>query len=142
MDKNIFTQFMSFRIGSIARDLARHFNSEFSQFGITIGQALVLFYLLDNDGSSLKDIANTLELDSPSISRLVDRLIKEEFIIRKEDELDRRSIQIYLTDKGTELGKRVFPISFGFNDYLKEALGDEGFMMLGNYLNKIKQTLK
>lgn len=142
MNKNIFAQFMSFRIGSISRDLAKYFNNQFAKYGITIGQALVLFYLLDNDGSSLKDIATTLELDSPSVSRLVDRLLKGGHIIREEDETDRRSIRIYLTERGADLGKKIFPINDGFNEHLKEVIGDEEFKMLGNCLDKIKKILK
>ncbi|MFA5527446.1 MAG: MarR family transcriptional regulator [Peptostreptococcales bacterium] len=141
MNNSIFTDFISFRMGSISRDLARHFNSEFAEYGITIGQALVLFYLLDNNGSSLKDIAAAIDLDSPSVSRLVDRLLKSGYIIREEDETDRRSVQIYLTEKGEDLGEKIFPINDQFNNYLKQALGEENFKILGNCLDKIKNIL-
>ncbi len=137
-----FTSFISFRIGALARDLARYFNSRFAEYNITIGQALVIFFLLDKDGSSVKDIAQALQLDSPAVSRLIDRLLKEKLIIRKEDNEDRRTLQIFLTDKGRSLAEKVLPISAGFNQSLKERLGEKEFLALQESISEIKNVLK
>ena len=144
MSKDIdFSCFISFRIGALARELARFFNNQFAEYNITIGQALVLFFLLDKDGSAVKDIAQGLQLDSPAVSRLVDRLLKEDLIIRKKDDNeDRRLLQICLTEKGRNLAKKVLPISAGYNQLLKDNFGDERFIALHEAISTIKKTLE
>lgn len=136
-----FRNFLSFRLGALSRDLARYFNSCFAEYNITIGQALVLFYLLDNEGSSVKDIARGLELDSPAVSRLIDRLIKENLINREEDNNDRRTLKIKLTERGRSTAEQALPISAGFNDLLKEKLGEENFSVFLRCLSEIKKTM-
>lgn len=137
-----FTNFISFRLGALARDLARYFNNCFLEYNITIGQALVLYHLLDREDSSVKDIAEALELDSPAVSRLVDRLTKEGLIVRKEDSKDRRTLKINLTDKGRSLVGKILPISIGYNQLLKEKLGEERYNLFQECLSEIKSTLE
>jgi DNA-binding MarR family transcriptional regulator len=49
---------------------------------------------------SLKELANILSLDISTMSRTVDSLVKKDFVLRSSSKLDRRSINIELTEKG------------------------------------------
>ena len=49
---------------------------------------------------SLKDLANTLGLDISTMSRTVENLVKKNFVFRFHSKIDRRSIDIQLTDVG------------------------------------------
>ncbi|MGG3806197.1 MarR family winged helix-turn-helix transcriptional regulator [Metabacillus fastidiosus] len=46
------------------------------------------------------ELANKLMLERSSVSRLVDKLIKEGLVCREENEKNRREIHLSLTDKG------------------------------------------
>lgn len=81
-------------------------------------------------------------MDSPAVSRLVDRLLKEDMIDRIEDCEDRRTLQIYLTEKGKSLAEKILPISAGYNQLLNNNLGDERFLALHESINTIKKTLE
>jgi DNA-binding MarR family transcriptional regulator len=122
---SIFDQFWCFQLNTLSRKIARMYNDRFSPLGITLGQSLVLFYLLEEDGSQVKDIASAVKLDSPSITGLIDRLIKEELVIRKEDPDSRRSVNIFLTPKGREAAAAAIQIAFDFNYHLKQCLMED-----------------
>jgi len=136
-----FTRFFCFRIGALARRLARDLNSLYAQHGITVGQSFVLFYLLQNDGSAVKDIASNLQLDSPAITGFVDRLYKDGLVERKEDPGDRRSLQIYLTALGRELAGKLYPIAKEFQQNLKEMITPEELKALERALDVLERKV-
>lgn len=49
---------------------------------------------------SLKELSNILGLDISTMSRTVDNLVKKDFVLRSPSKVDRRSIDIELTEKG------------------------------------------
>lgn len=119
---NSFTDYWCFQLGSLTRKIARMYNNRFNELGITLGQSFVLLYLMEQDGKGVKDIAAAVQLDSPSVTGLVDRLIKEGLVIRKEDPEDRRSVQIFITQQGREVAAAAGQIAIVFNDHLKQSL--------------------
>lgn len=120
-----FNDFVCFRLGSLSRRIIRYYNGRFAELGITLGQSFVLFSLLKHDGSSVKDIATAVQLDSPAVTGLVDRLIKEGLVERQEDPEDRRSIQVYLTANGRQIANEAFVIAQEFNQHMT-ANQDQG----------------
>jgi Transcriptional regulators len=56
---------------------------------------------------SLKELANILSLDISTMSRTVDSLVKKDFVLRSPSKLDRRSIDIELTEKGSIIFKDI-----------------------------------
>ncbi|MGE5404168.1 MAG: MarR family winged helix-turn-helix transcriptional regulator [Candidatus Saccharibacteria bacterium] len=120
-----FSNFFCFRLGAITRKMTRFYNNKLSPYGLTIVQSWVLFYLSNNDGSSLKDIAAALQLDSPVVTGLIDRLMKEDLVNRQEDPSDRRSLNIFLTKRGSELMKEISPIVIEYNQRIKSIVQSE-----------------
>ncbi|HHV71812.1 MAG TPA: MarR family transcriptional regulator [Clostridia bacterium] len=140
-EKINFKDFLTFQIGVLSRDLSRFFNNWFAEYNVTIGQALVMYALLDQEDRSIKDIAQSLELDSPAVSRLVDRLLKGNLITRKEDREDRRALKINLTEEGEKIARQLLAKSAAFNRLLREKLGEEKFKIFQEGLSEIKNAL-
>lgn len=119
---NSFTDYLCFRLGALTRRIQRDYNNKFAELNITLGQSFVLFHLLENDGSSVKDIAAAVQLDPPAITGLVDRLIKEDLVERRVDPDDRRTTNIFLTVLGRETAQKAGVIASDFNETMKQAL--------------------
>lgn len=78
---------------------------------------------MDHEGTNVKDIAERIQLDSPAVTGLIDRLAKEGLIERREDPQDRRSLKIYLTPKGRELAEtKLVPMANEFNEYIRNTV--------------------
>ncbi len=136
-----FTDFWCFRLGAITRKISRQYNSRYQEFGITIGQSFVLFDLLDHDGDGLKDIAARIQLDSPAVTGLIDRLSREELVQRVEDPLDRRSVKILLTTKGRNLAEQILPIAQEYNQHIKETIESFDIPIFEKSLNHLEKDL-
>lgn len=63
----------------------------------------VIFYLMHNGPSTMSDIADKLCISRPNLTPIIDKLIQEEIVMRKENPNDRRMIFIERTEKACEL---------------------------------------
>ena len=74
---------------------------------LTATQAMVLSFLFDKDKVSSSELGSRTELDSATLTGILDRLEVAGIAQRKPNPTDRQAIQIRLTDKGKEIGKEV-----------------------------------
>ncbi len=63
--------------------------------------AVVLTVYLSPPPHTVRGLATTLNVSKPAITRALDRLEKLEFVRRKADESDRRSVLVQRTVKGS-----------------------------------------
>ena len=67
---------------------------------LTIPQFRALRFIQRNPDISLSDLAEYLGLTLPSVSKLIDGLVKQTLILRQESKVDRRKMTLGLTDAG------------------------------------------
>ncbi len=142
INNDYFTKYISFQIGSLSRDLTKYFNSHLTKHNITIGQVLVLLYLNEHGASPIKNIANGLEIESPAVSRIVDRMLKDDIVHRQENKSDRRCMEITLTEKGTTLALETAVVPQTYNQLLIDKLGQEKYDMFVEIMEEIQETVK
>ncbi len=70
---------------------------------ISIPQFRTLRFIQRNPDSSLSHLAEHLGLTLPSVSKLVDGLVKQKLITRKESTADRRKLTLVLTQAGAAI---------------------------------------
>jgi DNA-binding MarR family transcriptional regulator len=70
--------------------------------------ALLLTVYLDPQPHTVRKLAEHLNISKPAVTRAIDRLAEYDFVKRKQDETDRRSVLIQRTVKGS-----VFLRDFG-----------------------------
>jgi len=134
-----FTEAWCFRLAALSRRISRNYNAECSRYGITATQSFVIFDLLDHDGSNVKDIAARIQLDSPAVTGVIDRLVKENLVQRIEDPSDRRSLQILLTPKGRYLAEELMPMSYEFNRNIKVDFNPDELELFEKLLHRLEQ---
>jgi DNA-binding MarR family transcriptional regulator len=70
---------------------------------ISIPQFRTLRFIQRNPDSSLSSLAEHLGLTLPSVSKLVDGLVKQKLVTRKTSTTDRRQLTLMLTPSGTSI---------------------------------------
>jgi MarR family transcriptional regulator for hemolysin len=70
---------------------------------ISVPQFRTLRFIQKNPDSSLSHLAEHLGLTLPSVSKLVDGLVKQKLITRKASTNDRRKLNLLLTQAGTAI---------------------------------------
>lgn len=68
--------------------------------GLSMSQLGALFHIHHSGTSGVTDLGDHLGVTSAAASQMLERLVRQELILRSEDPSDRRVKQIFLTDKG------------------------------------------
>lgn len=71
--------------------------------GLTVPQWVVLSALWRRDGQLVSELSNYTKNNGPATSRILDRMAKKGFIVRKPSSKDSRAIEIHLTEHGKSL---------------------------------------
>jgi len=119
-----------FQMLNVINLFTRDLNTEIIAFsekrGLTLQRFYVLYSLKLFPNESLKSLAQNLGVSSSSMSLMIDRLVKDGFVYRKEDEEDRRRIKIELTKKSEELIKDGQALTIRIlRSWLEEMAEDE-----------------
>jgi MarR family transcriptional regulator for hemolysin len=87
----------AFTINDVARMLRTYADHKASQFGMTRAQWAVLVRLDRFEGLKQSELAEMLDLQPISLTRLLDRLCDSGLIERRSDPNDRRAKRLFLT---------------------------------------------
>ena len=99
----MFREDLSRNFGFLVNDVARLMRTTYDRrvksLGLTRSQWWVLNHLYRRDGVTQTELAETLEIEKPTLGRLLDRLEAKGWVRRADDAADRRAWRVYLTDE-------------------------------------------
>jgi homoprotocatechuate degradation regulator HpaR len=85
------------------------FRKIFSDFGITEQQWRVLRVLWEHEAVTINRLAELTLIPAPSLVGIIDRLERDELVIRQRSLADRRKVNVVLIARGLELEDQVMP---------------------------------
>jgi MarR family transcriptional regulator for hemolysin len=92
-----------------ARLMRKVFDRRVKKLGVTRSQWSVLINLKHHEGITQSELAELVEIEKPSLVKLLDKLESSDMVIRKGDEIDRRIKRVFLTESAwgliTEINK-------------------------------------
>ena len=114
-------------------------NDVFKKYEISEQQFNILRILRGQRGkpSSLKTIQKRMVHLMSNTTRLVDKLILKDFVLRETCKFNRRKIDIFITDKGLKFLDEINPIIDKSEELMTTNLSEEEKNILTNLLNKI-----
>jgi DNA-binding MarR family transcriptional regulator len=96
-----------FQIAKANQTGIKFLNQKILALGITPVQAMVLAFLSEEDRITAGELGKKIELDSATLTGLLDRLEAARLITRQGNPDDRRSIKIHLTPQGRKTGREA-----------------------------------
>jgi MarR family transcriptional regulator for hemolysin len=103
-------EFIPFEIAETAHALRRAFDRRAASLGVTRAQWKVLFHLSRTPGLRQVEMADLLDVEPITLSRIVDRLDEAGLVERRADPADRRAWRLFLTDKAAPLVEKLFEL--------------------------------
>jgi len=88
-----------FLLNDVARLMRTAYDRRIRKLGLTRAQWWVLTHLYRGNGVSQTELAETLEIEKPTLGRLLDRLEAKGWVRREHDASDRRVWRVHLTDE-------------------------------------------
>lgn len=109
---------------------------------ITIDQCLVLIILNKDAKISQNELANLIFKDSASITRMIELMVKKEYLNRTIHQEDRRKFNLEITKKGIKTIELIEPIVQLNRQTALKGLSLEEINFLDKTLNKIITNCK
>jgi MarR family transcriptional regulator, organic hydroperoxide resistance regulator len=98
-------------ISAIRRRLKQVVGAQVREFGLSPSQFWVLNRIFEREGMSLRDLAASLHMDTPTASRVVSALSRQKFVRTEDDPDDRRRTRLVCTARGRVLAEKLHPIA-------------------------------
>jgi len=133
------SKYICFKLSTVMRKIQRYYESSLSSFGITPVQFYVLSALWENDGVKFKDLARSLNMDGSTLTGILDRLERLDFVERRDDPEDRRSLLVFLKEKAREKKDEILVLAEKLNQQVKEDFTEEEFAAFEKVLNKLAE---
>ncbi len=110
-----------FTLGELQRLMRAYADKEAARFGITRAQWAVLARVERSEGMKQAELAELLEMQPITLTRLIDKLCDSGWIERRSDESDRRVNRLHLRKSGRQLLGKLSGLK---SELTATALGD------------------
>ncbi len=132
---------LGFLIADLARLLRRTFDRRVQPLGLTQAQWRAIIHLSRTEGMTQSALAEALDVQPITLARLVDRMAAAGWVERRSHPLDRRAVQLYLTDKCQPLLAEIQSLARATIDEATAGLSAAATRELVETLQHIKANL-
>ncbi len=131
-------------VGKIHYDFGSIVQSAFRKNGLNLTKEewSILKRLNVNDGQCMNDMAFITHRDKVSMMRVVNSMVRKNFIYRRPDEQDKRMNRIFLTAYGKSVIEKVLPIMYDLIPKVQESLTENELKVLIAALKKVKVRMQ
>ena len=117
-----------------------YFKRELHHLDVTPIQYASLKCLWEEDGQMPSQLAETLHLDSSTVTGIISRLQDKGLIIRSFNTGDRRKVIVHLTDEGRALEKPVSEIIERLNHELTDGISEADMEVFHRVIGTITEN--
>ncbi len=109
---------------------------------ITVDQWLVLKSLKEKPNATQQELAETVFKDTASITRIIDLLVKSEFVQREINLNDRRKFDLKITSNGEKILSKTHSIVLENRKKALNGISENDIKILNETLQKITKNCK
>jgi len=120
--------------------MTNYFTKKLKPFEVTPEQWSIISILSERGGSTQKELAAAIDKDQTTVARMIQSMEKKEIIQKKFNAQDKRSQNLYLTEKGHEIKKTILPVVIDAHQAVTSNLSDKEIQHLKELLNKLWDT--
>ena len=132
----------AFTIMDVARLLKTYADQRARHFGISRAQWAVLIRIDRHEGLKQTELAEMLDLQPISLTRLLDRLAENGLIERRADPNDRRANRLYLKPAAKPLLDRLADLGTDMMQIVLDGLSTSSIERMLKELNAVRDNLR
>jgi MarR family transcriptional regulator for hemolysin len=130
------------RLASAAKTVSRAFNAALAEAGGSLPIWLVLTSLRGEQWRTQLELARSLGIEGPTLTRHLDGMERAGLVERRRDPSDRRAVQVELTDAGRELHNRLRSSVAAFDEQLRSGLRAEEVDQVRAVLARLEHNVR
>ncbi|HEV8677990.1 MAG TPA: MarR family transcriptional regulator [Stellaceae bacterium] len=133
---------IGFLISDVARLLRTAFDRRVRGLGLTRSQWLVINRLYRRPGATQSELAEMLEVEKATAGRMVDRMEKKGWVVRRPDAADRRVNRLHLTAEADLIQVQLAQIADGTVDDALARLSQPEREQFSEWMRQVKRQLQ
>lgn len=128
------------RISLLYRHSQIYINDRLKKYNIGSGQYMFLLSLYQNSGINQDHLSELISIDKATTARAIKKLEQEGYVLRKVNSQDKRSYEIYVTDKGNALKDIINDVLVSWHNIQSKNLSEAEADLLLLLLDKMKDN--
>lgn len=109
---------------------------------LTLGQPKILDFLMNHNGSNQTQIAEACHIKGASLTVVLNRMEEHKMVERRMENGNRRTLYVYLTEYGRELGEKVQECFVEIEEKCFSGIEDEEKVRFMETFWKVYENLK
>ena len=130
-----------FTIVDVARLIRRVYDRRSMHLGLTRAQWRAMHFIRRQPGLNQTQLAEVLDLEAIAVGRVVDRLVKEGYVERREDPADRRRWQLHPAAKFETMMDSFNRIADALTEDMFDGIAPDQLGVAQAVFDKVKATL-
>lgn len=139
---NEFAKQLLGMLHDIRREFTKAQKNELTRGIISLPQLTILEHLYKNNTRIMSDIAKLLSVSMSAATGLVERMIKNRYLIRSHDLQDRRIVHITITTRGKKIAKSFLQMHFKMIKRMFGNVSKKDRIAYLNIVSKIHKSIK
>ncbi|WP_315783375.1 MarR family transcriptional regulator [Bradyrhizobium sp. SZCCHNPS1003] len=131
-----------FTLGELQRLVRAYADKEAARFGMTRAQWAVLAKVERNEGVKQSELAEQMEMQPITLTRLIDKLAEAGLIERRGDDTDRRVNRLYLKKAARPLLAKLAVLRGDLTDTALQGISADDAERLMTHLEAIKENVR
>jgi MarR family transcriptional regulator, organic hydroperoxide resistance regulator len=111
------------------------------EVGLYAGQEIIMFHLWHDDGLAQSQLAESIGVEAPTITKMVQRMAASGLVERRADPQDARVSRVFLTEKGRDLEPAVRAIWEQLEAKLTSGLSDVETALLSRMIAQMRSNM-
>jgi DNA-binding MarR family transcriptional regulator len=133
-----FEDCLCHQLGKTVRKVTRAYRDEIATYKLTHGQFFVIVAIMEAEGLLPSELADKTSQDRATITGLLDRLAKDGWIERRPDEMDRRSLRIFLTPYAHRHRDSILKLFERTNQKFLNCFTEAEWCQMQEFLNRLE----
>ena len=133
---------IGFLISDVARLMRTAFDRRVRGLGLTRSQWLVINRLHRRPGATQSELAEMLEVEKATAGRMVDRMEKKGWVVRRPDAADRRVNRLFLTAEADLIQVQLAQIADSTVDNALALLSAREREQFSEWMRQVKRQLQ
>ena len=132
---------LGFLVADVARLLRRSMDRRLQALGLTQAQWRAIIHLSRNEGMTQATLAERLEIQPITLTRLLDRMENAGWVQRRTHPADRRAVQLYLTAQSQPILEQLHALGTATLQEATRGIPPRSERQLVATLEQLKQNL-
>ncbi|MHC0053608.1 MarR family winged helix-turn-helix transcriptional regulator [Actibacterium sp. D379-3] len=141
MDRDPKKEFLD-NTGKFVRLLRKLFDARARSMDLTYSRARALLEIERREGATQTELAEALEIGTPSVNRILDGLEDSGLVERRAQEGDKRTRQLFLTPLARARGDRILTFTEDLKEELFDGISEDDLLTASRVLEQVTRNLE